>query len=128
MSSVNKVGRIIFVEIEPNTDAIIQVHWHRDSVIDKYSAGTLSRIERVVNRYKMNTGTLVKGHLWAKIKYRKGINFYEVEKRAIDQTRDLKLRFLFSKLANRNIKKDIDKVHVEDFIEKIKIYFKNVEV
>lgn len=127
MSNVGKVGRIIFVEVNPDTDTIIQIHWHRNSVIEKYSEGTLSRIERVVNRYTMNTGTLVKNCLWAKIKYRKGITFYEVEKRAIDQTRDLKLRFLFLKLANRNIKEDIDKAHIEDFIQKIKIYFNNIE-
>lgn len=126
MKTKAKRHNLIYIEVNPDTDDIVQIHWSRGAVLEKYSSGTMSRVDRVTNRYIKNTGVLIKGNIWAKIPYRKDITIYEITRRALDQTRDLKLRYLFYKLANRNIKDDIDKAHTEDFIEKIKIYFKKL--
>jgi hypothetical protein len=115
----------IYVEVSIN-DEVVQVHWNKESVVKKYSAGTMSRMYRVLSRSKSNSGVLIKGNLWCKIPYKEGISLYEVEHKAIRQTRDLKLRYLFGKLAHRNIKKDISDGHVDELINKIENYFKKV--
>jgi hypothetical protein len=119
-------ARQVYVEVDPETDKIVHVHWTRQSVVAKYSSGTYSRIARVMSRADKNSGCIVKGNMWARMTYREGMSFYEVEKRAIDQTRDLKLRWLFNRLSNRNIQDDVTRAHCNELIGKIYDYFEKV--
>lgn len=118
-----RTPRQIYIEINPDTDQVEQIHWTRDSAIAKYSRATMTRVDRILGRVH-GCGFLVKGNVWAKIPYRKGIGFYEIERRAVDQTRDLKLRYLFNKHKQTNLKSKISKDNINYLIEKISIYLK----
>lgn len=113
-----------FIYIELDTDGeVVQIFYSATSIADKYSPGTRTRVWKVLNRVK-GGGTLVRGHFWAKLPYKDGLTSYHLKFRAWEQVIDLRLRNLFRKISDKDIKKMVTKDRMVDLIERVSINFK----
>lgn len=90
---------MIYVEI--NTDMeVVQVHYSRQAIIDKYSKPIMDRIYGVMKR-KNNLGFTVKGNFWAKLP--SSTKPEDVTRYSKRQVKDLYVRFIMNKYSKMDL-------------------------